>query len=60
MCVTHAHSPLPPPPPPRRNAPKCSNRKFWGELNLLDARDATSPSGMHTACLEILERAAVT
>ena len=26
-----------------RNAPKCSNRKFAMELNLLDCRDCTTP-----------------
>eukprot|EP00898_Chlorokybus_atmophyticus_P001881 jgi/Chlat1/2694/Chrsp180S02868 len=40
-----------------RNAPKCSNRKFWGELTLLDKRDVTSAEGMLDACLEMLESA---
>ena len=26
-----------------RNAPKCSNRKFWDQIRLLDARDAQTP-----------------
>eukprot|EP00898_Chlorokybus_atmophyticus_P007291 jgi/Chlat1/7563/Chrsp63S00556 len=40
-----------------RNAPKCSNRKFWSELTLLDRRDVTTAQGMHTACLDMLETA---
>jgi nitric oxide synthase oxygenase domain/subunit len=40
-----------------RNAPKCANRKFWEELKLVDARDASSPSEMFASCLEVLERA---
>ncbi|KAL4440247.1 hypothetical protein ABPG75_003248 [Micractinium tetrahymenae] len=40
-----------------RNAPKCSNRKFWEELQLVDGRAARTPQDMFDACLEVLERA---
>ncbi|KAG2495440.1 hypothetical protein HYH03_006386 [Edaphochlamys debaryana] len=40
-----------------RHAPKCSNRKFWEELNLLDHRHVDTPEGMFLACLEMLEAA---
>lgn len=39
------------------NAPKCSNRKFWDSIRLLDARSAQTPQEMFTACLELLEKA---
>jgi hypothetical protein len=42
---------------PLRNAPKCSNRKFWSELKLIDARTASTPSDMFGACLQLLEDA---
>ncbi|KAG2495439.1 hypothetical protein HYH03_006385 [Edaphochlamys debaryana] len=38
-----------------RHAPKCANRKFWEELNLLDHRHVDTPEGMFLACLELLE-----
>jgi nitric oxide synthase oxygenase domain/subunit len=38
-----------------RNAPKCSNRKFWEELRLVDGRHATSPAEMFEVCLEVGE-----
>lgn len=41
----------------RRNAPKCSNRKFWEELRLIDGRSATTPAEMFDVCLELLEKA---
>ncbi|GMH32248.1 hypothetical protein BSKO_00082 [Bryopsis sp. KO-2023] len=40
-----------------RNAPKCSNRKVWNELQLLDRRDVTTNEGMFEACLEHLKMA---
>ncbi|KAG2450637.1 hypothetical protein HYH02_004477 [Chlamydomonas schloesseri] len=40
-----------------RNAPKCSNRKFWEELTLLDYRHADTPEAMYLACLDLLEQA---
>jgi hypothetical protein len=42
---------------PFRNAPKCSNRKFWDELKLIDARTASTPAEMLDACLRLLEDA---
>lgn len=40
-----------------RNAPKCSNRKYWDTLNVIDARDANTPEEMFGACLSLLEKA---
>ncbi|PNH01556.1 Nitric oxide synthase, inducible [Tetrabaena socialis] len=40
-----------------RNAPKCSNRKFWEELTLLDYRHVDTAEGMYLACLDLLETA---
>jgi nitric oxide synthase oxygenase domain/subunit len=40
-----------------RNAPKCSNRKYWQQLKLLDARDVSTNKGMYTACMTHLARA---
>ena len=45
---------------PHRNAPKCSNRKFWEELKLFDGRKATTPAEMFEVCLDVLERATLT
>lgn len=40
-----------------RNAPKCSNRKFWGQLKLLDCRDVTTNRGMFDRCIRHLAKA---
>jgi len=40
-----------------RNAPKCSNRKFWKELILIDQRHVTSNKGIWDACLDHAIRA---
>ena len=40
-----------------RNAPKCSNRGHWKELEVLDFRDAETNEQMFKGCLELLERA---
>jgi nitric oxide synthase oxygenase domain/subunit len=40
-----------------RNAPKCSNRKYWQQLKLLDARDVSSNEGMYSACMAHLAKA---
>lgn len=44
---------------PRRNTPKCSNRKHFHELRLIDARGAATPSDMFDVCLELLETASM-
>ena len=40
-----------------RNAPKCSNRKYWNTLHVIDAREANNAEEMFGACLSLLERA---
>ena len=40
-----------------RNAPKCSNRKYWAQLKLLDKRKVTTNKGMYDACIEHLSKA---
>lgn len=40
-----------------RNAPKCSNRKFWDELHVVDRRDARTNQDMFEACLAHLATA---
>lgn len=40
-----------------RNAPKCSNRKYWEQLKLLDARNVTTNKGMYDACMLHLDTA---
>ena len=40
-----------------RNAPKCCNRKFWDELQLIDRRHCNSSAEMYQACLDLLEQA---
>ena len=40
-----------------RNAPKCSNRKFWNEIKLLDKRNVKTNTEMFEACLEHLQLA---
>ena len=40
-----------------RNAPKCSNRKYWQQLKLLDARNVSTNQGMFKACLNHLSKA---
>jgi len=40
-----------------RNAPKCSNRKYWQNLKLLDCRDVTSNKGIYDCCLDHLSKA---
>jgi len=44
-----------------RNAPKCSNRKFWDELKLSSRRaGACTPAEMFEVCLDVLEQATAT
>lgn len=40
-----------------RNAPKCSNRKYWQQLKLLDARGVTTNKGMFDSCIQHLAKA---
>lgn len=40
-----------------RNAPKCANRKYWGQLKLLDCRDEKTNRGMFDACIRHLDKA---
>ncbi|KAL7552363.1 hypothetical protein ACHAWF_015597 [Thalassiosira exigua] len=40
-----------------RNSPKCSNRKYWQQLKLLDCRDVTTNRGMYDSCVRHLEKA---
>eukprot|EP00884_Botryococcus_braunii_P012045 jgi/Botrbrau1/20841/Bobra.0156s0066.1 len=40
-----------------RNAPKCSNRKFWNELEVIDGRDCQTPEDIYRLCLYLIERA---
>ena len=40
-----------------RNAPKCSNRKYWQQLKLLDARNVSTNQGMFKACMKHLSKA---
>ena len=42
-----------------RNAPKCPNRKFWGDIKLRDHRATTTNEGMFDACVEHLNDAMV-
>lgn len=42
-----------------RNAPKCSNRKFWKELEVIDGRSCATPEEIYQMCLCLLERAKV-
>ncbi len=39
-----------------RNAPKCSNRKYWQQLKLLDQRMATSNKEMFNSCIQHLTK----
>eukprot|EP00581_Thalassiosira_minuscula_P018097 CAMPEP_0183714154 /NCGR_PEP_ID=MMETSP0737-20130205/8790_1 /TAXON_ID=385413 /ORGANISM="Thalassiosira miniscula, Strain CCMP1093" /LENGTH=1265 /DNA_ID=CAMNT_0025943059 /DNA_START=110 /DNA_END=3907 /DNA_ORIENTATION=+ len=40
-----------------RNAPKCSNRKYWQNLKLIDCRDAQTNKEMYACCLQHLAKA---
>ena len=40
-----------------RNAPKCSNRKYWQNLKLIDCRGVTSNKGMYDCCVDHLTKA---
>ncbi|KAK1736786.1 nitric oxide synthase [Skeletonema marinoi] len=40
-----------------RNAPKCSNRKYWQQLKLLDCRDVDTNEGMYGSCIKHLTKA---
>ncbi len=40
-----------------RNAPKCSNRKYWQQLKLLDCRDVDTNEGMFKSCIKHLTKA---
>ena len=40
-----------------RNSPKCSNRKYWQQLKLLDCRDVTSNQGMFDSCMTHISKA---
>jgi len=40
-----------------RNAPKCSNRKYWQQLKLLDCRDVDTNQGMYDSCINHLTKA---
>ena len=40
-----------------RNAPKCSNRKYWQQLKLLDCRDVNSNKGIYGSCMKHLTKA---
>ena len=40
-----------------QNAPKCSNRKYWNSLKLLDCRDVTTNKGMFDSCIQHLGKA---
>jgi len=40
-----------------RNAPKCSNRKYWQQLKLLDCRDVNSNEGIYGSCMKHLSKA---
>jgi hypothetical protein len=40
-----------------RNAPKCSNRKYWQQLKLLDQRTVTSNKEMFDSCIDHLSKA---
>ena len=40
-----------------RNAPKCSNRKHWQQLKLLDCREVASNKGMYDSCIQHLTKA---
>ena len=40
-----------------RNAPKCSNWKYWQQLKLLDQRTATSNKEMFNSCIQHLSKA---
>ncbi len=40
-----------------RNAPKCSNRKYWQNLKLIDCRGVSSNKGMYDCCLDHLTKA---
>eukprot|EP00984_Skeletonema_dohrnii_P005886 scaffold2082_cov110-Skeletonema_dohrnii-CCMP3373.AAC.1 len=40
-----------------RNAPKCSNRKYWQQLKLLDCRNVDTNEGMFGSCIKHLTKA---
>ena len=40
-----------------RNAPKCSNRKYWQNLKLIDCRTAETNKDMFGCCLQHLSKA---
>ena len=40
-----------------RNAPKCSNRKYWQQLKLLDCRDVKSNKDIYGSCMKHLTKA---
>jgi hypothetical protein len=40
-----------------RNAPKCSNRKYWQQLKLLDCRGVDTNRGMFDSCITHLTKA---
>ena len=40
-----------------RNAPKCSNRKYWQQLKLLDRRGVTTNKEMYDCCLKHVSKA---
>ena len=40
-----------------RNAPKCSNRKYWQQLKLLDCRDVNTNEGIFGSCIKHLTKA---
>ena len=40
-----------------RNAPKCSNRKYWQQLKLLDCRDVNTNEGIFRSCIKHLTKA---
>ena len=42
-----------------RNAPKCSNRKYWEQLKLLDCREVDTNEGMYKSCLKHISKAMV-
>lgn len=42
-----------------RNAPKCSNRKYWEQLKLLDCRGVETNEGIFKSCLDHISKAMV-
>ncbi len=42
-----------------RNAPKCSNRKYWEQLKLIDCREVKSNEGMFKCCVQHISKAMV-